>query len=185
VAAIKTGVSLTADTGWSSRQAIEFTYRVQLRFTHLERTSAGRTGSGDPWPDSLGGWGTGWLPGLPPQLQVTPICRRWLPPGVPIPVLLTLGLALALAQTHALALFAPLLSQLVAPLPISLETPVSATIRRLRHRHRHLDSCAPGAAAPGRGRRSRSPGSGNGGRRGWCHLESALCGGPAGNPRGG
>ena len=33
--------------------------------THFGRTSAGRTGSGDPWPDSGGGQGQGWLPILP------------------------------------------------------------------------------------------------------------------------
>ena len=65
-----------------SSSLIKFT----LGLSHLGRTSAGRTGSGDPWPDSLGGWGTGWLPGLPPQLQITPLFRwRW-PAGVPIPV---------------------------------------------------------------------------------------------------
>ena len=65
-----------------SSSLIKFT----LGLSHLGRTSAGRTGSGDPWPDSLGGWGTGWLPDLPPQLQITPLCRRWWPAGVPIPV---------------------------------------------------------------------------------------------------
>jgi hypothetical protein len=33
--------------------------------THFGRTSAVGTGSGDPWPDSGGGQGTGWLPILP------------------------------------------------------------------------------------------------------------------------
>ncbi|MFO0016777.1 MAG: hypothetical protein ACK52U_09500, partial [Synechococcaceae cyanobacterium] len=48
---VRTGVSITAATGWRSRHAIAFTCCV----SHRWRTSAGRTGSGDPWPDSGGG----------------------------------------------------------------------------------------------------------------------------------
>jgi hypothetical protein len=38
----------------------------------ITRTSTVRTGSGDPWPDSLGRQGPGWLPGLPSSSRYTP-----------------------------------------------------------------------------------------------------------------
>ena len=31
-----------------------------------------RTGSGAPWPDSVGGWDLGWLPGLPSSSKYAP-----------------------------------------------------------------------------------------------------------------
>jgi len=34
---------------------------MSVDFSHVGRTSAVRTGSGDPWPDSAGGSGSGWL----------------------------------------------------------------------------------------------------------------------------
>ena len=56
-------------------------HRVHSGLTHIERTSVGRTGSGDPWPDSVGG--EGWVGSHPfPQFQVTPTgCQRWVSRG--------------------------------------------------------------------------------------------------------
>ena len=51
-------------------------HRVHVGLTHVGRTSVVRTGSGDPWPDSVGG--EGWVGSHPfPQLQVRPNgCER-------------------------------------------------------------------------------------------------------------
>ena len=46
-------------------------HRVHSGVSHRWRTSAVRTGSGDPWPDSFGGRGWGWLPGLPSSSKYT------------------------------------------------------------------------------------------------------------------
>jgi len=48
---IQGGVWLVAATGWRPRCAIAMTV-----ISRMHGTSAVRTGSGDPWPDSLGGW---------------------------------------------------------------------------------------------------------------------------------
>ena len=48
--------------------------------SHRWCTSAVRTGSGDPWPDSVGGRGSGWLPGLPSTSKYAPFLlavARW------------------------------------------------------------------------------------------------------------
>jgi hypothetical protein len=40
-------------------------HRVHVGFVAFRAHLRSGTGSGDPWPDSLGGKGPGWLPGLP------------------------------------------------------------------------------------------------------------------------
>jgi hypothetical protein len=51
-------------------------HRVHCGFDAFERTSIVRTGSGDPWPDSVGG--EGWVGSHPfPQLQVKPTAAQW------------------------------------------------------------------------------------------------------------
>ena len=47
-------------------------HRVHCCVSHRWCTSAVRTGSGDPWPDSLGGRDLGWLPGLPSSSTYAP-----------------------------------------------------------------------------------------------------------------
>ena len=58
-----------------------------MGLTHIERTSAVRTGSGDPWPDSLGGEvGLAPIPSLNfklGRLALTDVCLE-----VPVSVLL-------------------------------------------------------------------------------------------------
>ena len=55
-------------------------HRGHLCGSHQGRTSAVRTGSGDPWPDSVGGEDLGWLPGLPSSSKYAPFrvaVARW------------------------------------------------------------------------------------------------------------
>lgn len=60
-AGIRCGVWLSAATGWRSGCATKVTFVA----SPVGRSSAFRTGSGDPWPDSCGGRGPGWLPAPP------------------------------------------------------------------------------------------------------------------------
>ena len=55
-------------------------HRVHCCVSHRWRTSAVHTGSGDPWPDSVGGRESGWLPGLPSTSRYVPFqlaVARW------------------------------------------------------------------------------------------------------------
>jgi hypothetical protein len=75
--ALQPGVSTGRKLNWRiALCGYGMTLALRIAFTccvsHRWRTSAVCTGSGTPWPDSLGGRDLGWLPGLPSSSRYAP-----------------------------------------------------------------------------------------------------------------